>query len=56
MYGASQKGIQGYADALYRWLHKIVPEGPNSVTLEQMKKICKDYEQAYREGGTWMNQ
>ena len=36
-------------------LIKIVPEGLDSVTVEQIEKFfrtCRDYEKAYREGGT----
>ena len=36
-------------------LRKILPEGLDSVTVEQIEKFfrtCRDYEKAYREGGT----
>ena len=36
-------------------MRKILPEGLDSVTVEQIKKYfrtCRDYERAYREGGT----
>ena len=51
----SKKHTHAYADGTITRLRKIVPEGLDSVTLEQMKKFfrsCHDYEKAYREGGT----
>ena len=41
--------------SLCRWHNntRIVPEGLDSVTAQQIKKTCRDYENAYREGGTW---
>ena len=51
----SKKYTRAYADGTITKLRKIVPDGLNSVTLEQMKKFCatcRQYERAYLEGGT----
>jgi len=51
----SKKHTHAYADGTITKLRKIVPQGLNSITLEQIKKFfrtCRDYERAYREGGT----
>jgi len=45
-----------YADGTITCLCKIVPEGLDSVTVEQIKmffRTWRDYERAYREGGKW---
>ena len=50
-----KKHTRAYADGTITKLRKIVPEGLNSVTLEQIKKFfqtCRDYESAHKEGGT----
>ena len=50
-----QKHTQAYADGTITQLCRIVPEGLDSVTVEQIKtffKRCRDYENAYREGVT----
>ena len=50
-----EETTRAYADGTITKLRKIVPEGLNSVTLEQIKKFfqtCRDYERAYKEGGT----
>lgn len=51
----SKKYTRAYADGTITKLRKIVPEGLNSVTYDQIKKFfytCRQYERAYREGGT----
>ena len=51
----SKKYTRAYADGTITRLRKIVPEGLDSVTLEQMRKFfrtCRDYERAYQDGGT----
>lgn len=51
----SKKYTRTYANGTITRLRKIVPEGLDSVTLDQMKKYvrtCREYENAYREGGT----
>ena len=51
----SKKHTRAYADGTITRLRKIVPEGLDNVTLQQMKRFfrtCRDYENAYREGGT----
>ena len=48
----SKKHTRAYADGTITRLRKIVPEGLDSVTIEQMKKFFRNYENAYREGGT----
>ena len=51
----SKKHTHAYADGTITRLRKIVPEGLDNVTLQQIKKFfrtCRDYEKAYREGGT----
>ena len=51
----SKKHTLAYADGTITRLRKIiVPEGLDSVSVEQIKKFfrtCRDYERAYREGG-----
>ena len=51
----SKKYTRAYADGTITRLRKIVPEGLNSVTQDQIKKYfatCREYERAYREGVT----
>ena len=51
----SKKHTRAYADGTITRLQKIVPEGLDSVTLEQIKKYfrtCRDYEKAYQEGAS----
>ena len=51
----SKKHTRAYADGTITRLRRIVPEGLDTVTVEQIKKFfktCRDYEAAYREGGT----
>ena len=51
----SKKYTRAHANGTISRLRKIVPEGLDSVTVEQIKKYfrtCRDYERAYREGGT----
>ena len=51
----SKKYTRAYADGTIRKLRKIVPEGLDSVTLEQIRKYfatCREYERAYMEGRT----
>ena len=51
----SKKHTRAYADGTITRLRKIVPQGLNSVTLDQIKKYfatCREYERAYREGVT----
>ena len=46
----SNKCTRAYADGTIARLRKIVPEGLDSVTLDQMGKFfrtCRDYERAY---------
>ena len=50
----AKKHTRAYADETITRLRKFVPEGLNSVKLEQIKKFCRtcrDYERVYREGG-----
>ena len=50
----AKKHTMAYPNGTITHLRKIVPEGLNSVTLEQIKKFCRtcrDYERIYREGG-----
>ena len=46
----AKKHTRAYADGSITRLRKIVPEGLDSVTVKFFK-TCRDYEQAYREGG-----
>ena len=51
----AKKHTRAYADGTITRLRKVVPEGLDSVTIDQMKKFfktCRDYERAYREGGS----
>ena len=51
----AKKHTRAYADGTITRLQKVVPEGLDSVTIDQMKKFfktCRDYERAYREGGS----
>ena len=51
----SKKHTRAYADGTITRLRKIVPEGFDSVTKEQIYKFfrtCRDYEKAYREGAS----
>ena len=51
----SKKHTRAYANCTITQLRKIFPEGLDNVTLQLMKKFfrtCRDYEKAYREGGT----
>ena len=51
----SKKHTRAYADGTITRLRRIVPEGLDSVTTDQIKKFfqtCRDYEKAYREGST----
>ena len=51
----SKKYTRAYADGTITRLRRIVPEGLDSVTPEQIIKFfktCRDYENAYREGCT----
>ena len=54
MSGASPRNSRAYADGTVTHLQKIVLEGLDSVSVEQIKKFfrtCRDYERAYGEGG-----
>ena len=51
----AKKHTRAYADGTITRLRKSVPEGCDSVTVEQIKmffRTCRDYERAYQEGGT----
>ena len=51
----AKKHTRAYADGTITRLRKVVPEGLDSVTIDQMEKFfktCRDYERAYREGGS----
>ena len=51
----SKTHTRAYANGTITRLRRIVPEGLDSVTIEQKKKFfktCQDYENAYREGVT----
>ena len=51
----SKKHTRAYANGTITRLRTIVPEGLDRVTLEQIQKYfrtCRDYERAYRQGGT----
>lgn len=55
MWCYAKKHTQAYASGSIVRLRKLVPEGLDSVSTEMMKKffrLCRDYEQAYREGLT----
>ena len=52
----AKKYTRAYANGTITLLRKIVPDGLDSVTLEQIKKFCRtcrDFERAYREGVSW---
>ena len=51
----SKKHTRAYADGTITRLRKIVPEGLECVTTQMIKKFfrtCRDYERAYRAGGS----
>ena len=51
----SKQYTRAHADGTITCLRDIVPEGLDSVTVDQIKKYfrtCRDYERAYREGVT----
>ena len=51
----AKKYTRAYANGSIVRLRKLVPEGLDSVTTEQIKKffrLCRDYERVYREGLT----
>ena len=50
-----KKNTRAYADGTITRLRRIVPEGLDSVSLLQIQRFCRtcrDYESAYRDGGT----
>ena len=51
----AKKYTRAYANGSIVRLRKLVPDGLNNVTTDQIKKffrLCRDYERAYREGHT----
>ena len=51
----SKQHTRAYAHGTITRLRKIVPEGLDSVSTDMIRKFfrtCRDYERAYREGGT----
>ena len=55
MWCIAKKNTRAYANGSIVCLRKLVPEGLDSVTTEQIKKffrLCWDYERVYREGLT----
>ena len=48
----SKKHTRAFADGTITRLQRIVPEGLDSVTAQQIKKFFKTCQNAYREGGT----